>query len=72
MTETPDNTGADEPGSQLEEEPQSERGAEGSRDAESDLDTDRPADTADHDSDTGVDPQEPQDSDAPNLQAGGN
>jgi hypothetical protein len=56
MTETP--------GAHLEEEPQSERGAMGSRDTGSDEPsagpTDRPAGVAEEDSDSSVDPQEPQ------------
>lgn len=64
-----------EPGGQLEEEPQHERGEEGSRDTGSDEPgggpVDRPAGTADEESDTSVDPQAAQDDDAPDLQSGG-
>lgn len=49
------------PGEHLEEEPQDERGAPGSRDTGSDEPgggpADRPADTSDEESDTSVDPQ---------------
>lgn len=64
-----------EPGGQLEEEPQHERGGEGSRDTGSDEPgggpVDRPAGTADEESDTSVDPQGAQDGDAPDLPSGG-
>lgn len=64
------------PGGNLEEEPQDERGAPGSRDEGSDEPgggpVDRPAGTSDEDSDTGVDPDASDDSGAPDLQSGGN
>ncbi len=62
MTETP--------GDHLDEEPQDERGAPGSRDTGSDQPgggpADRPASGSDDESDTAVAPQDP-DEDAPNL-----
>lgn len=65
----------DTPGEQLEEEPQAERGSEGSRDTGSDEPgggpVDRPAGTSDEESDTSVNPQGTQDPDAPDLQSGG-
>jgi hypothetical protein len=65
MTETP--------GEHLTEEPQSERGPVGSRDAGSDEPgggpVDRPAGTSDEDGDTSVDPQESQTGDV-DLPAG--
>jgi len=65
MTETP--------GEQLEEEPQAERGAPGSRDTGSDEASagpaDRPAGTSDEESDTSVDPQDTQTS-SPDLPSG--
>lgn len=61
------------PGEHLDEESQEERGAKGSRDTGSDEPAggpvDRPAGTSNADTDTSVQPQEPQ-SDAPNLQSG--
>lgn len=61
----------DVPGEQLDEEPQSERGAPGSRDTGSDEPSggpaDRPTGKADEESDTSVAPQQ-SDDDAPNLQ----
>jgi hypothetical protein len=61
--------------SPVHEEPQSERGPMGSRDTGSDQPSagpaDRPAGTADDEADTSVQPQAPQDPDAPYLQAGG-
>ncbi len=67
MTETP--------GGNLEEEPQDERGPEGSRDTGSDEPgggpVDRPAGTADEDDDTAIDPQEPVHPESPDLQSGG-
>jgi len=64
-----------EPGEQLDEEPQEERGPEGSRDTGSDEPgggpVDRPAGKADEEADTGVHPQEAQEPDAPDLQSGG-
>jgi hypothetical protein len=62
-------------GEHLEEEPQEERGPEGSRDTGSDEPgggpVDRPAGTADEESDTSVNPLGAQDPDAPDLQSGG-
>ena len=62
------------PGENLEEEPQEERGAEGSRDTGSDEPgggpVDRPAGTAEED-DTKVDPDEPIEPESPDLQSGG-
>ena len=67
----------EEPGEHLEEEPQEERGPEGSRDTGSDEPeggpVDRPAGRVDDegaDSDTGIDPDAP-DEGAPDLQSGG-
>jgi hypothetical protein len=66
MTETP--------GQHLEEEPQEERGAVGSRDTGSDDPSggpvDRPAGTADAEHDTSVKPEEPQHPGAPTLPSG--
>jgi hypothetical protein len=63
------------PGEHLDEEPQAERGARGSRDTGSDEPSggpvDRPAGAADEESDTSVAPQEAQHPDAPDLQSGG-
>jgi hypothetical protein len=65
---------SDTPGEHLEEEPQEERGPQGSRDTGSDEPSggpvDRPAGTGDEESDTSVQPQESQE-DAPDLQSGG-
>ncbi len=65
----------DQPGENLEEEAQAERGPMGARDTGSDEPSggpaDRPAGTADEKSDTAIQPQEAQDPDAPNLQSGG-
>jgi hypothetical protein len=65
----------EEPGANLEPEPQAERGAVGSRDTGSDEPgggpADRPAGTPDEESDTSVLPQSAQDPDAPDLQSGG-
>jgi hypothetical protein len=65
---------SEEPGSRLEEEPQSERGPQGSRDTGSDEPgggpADRPAGASDEDSDTAVLPQSSQ-PEAPDLQSGG-
>lgn len=67
----------EEPGEHLSEEPQSARGAPGSRDTGSDEPgggpADRPEGKADQEStraDSGVDPQSAQDPDAPDLPAG--
>ncbi|MGI8523122.1 MAG: hypothetical protein ACR2K3_07405 [Nocardioides sp.] len=66
---------SDKPGEQLEEEPQEERGPEGARDTGSDESSggpvDRPAGTADEESDTSIQPQGAQDPDAPDLPSGG-
>jgi hypothetical protein len=62
------------PGQHLEEEPQEERGPQGSRDTGSDEPSggpgDRPAGDADADADTSVLPQTSPEPDAPNLQSG--
>lgn len=59
----------DVPGEQLNEEPQDERGAPGSRDHNSEEPGSghRPSGTSDADDSTSIDPQEP-DEDAPTLQ----
>ena len=66
---------SEKPGAQLDEEPQEERGPQGSRDTGSDEPSggpvDRPAGEADEDSDTSVQPQEAQDPESPELQSGG-
>jgi hypothetical protein len=66
---------SDKPGEQLDEEPQQERGPEGSRDTGSDEPAGgpvaRPAGTSDEESDTSVQPQDAEDPDAPDLQSGG-
>jgi len=58
----------------LDEEPQQERGPKGSRDTGSDHPSggpsDRPAGTADEETDTSVDPQEAQHPEAPELPSG--
>lgn len=63
-----------QPGEHLEEEPQAERGPEGSRDTGSDEPSagpaDRPEGTADEQADTSVEPQESQ-PESPDLQSGG-
>jgi hypothetical protein len=63
-----------EPAAHLRAEPQSERGAPGSRDTGSDQPAggpaDRPAGTSDEDSDTTVDAQGAQHPDAPDLPTG--
>ena len=63
------------PGENLDEEPQEERGPQGTRDTGSDGPSggpaDRPAETSDEESDTSVEPQESEDPDAPDLQSGG-
>ncbi len=62
------------PGEHLQEEPQDERGPEGSRDTGSDEPgggpVDRPAGHADHDDDTGIAPEQSTDSEATDLQSG--
>lgn len=64
-----------QPGEDLAEEPQEERGPVGSRDTGSDEPSggpaDRPAGTADEESDTSVEPQGAQHPGAPDLQSGG-
>ena len=66
---------SESPGEHLTEEPQEERGPRGSRDTGSDGPSggpaDRPAGTADEQSDTSVKPQQSHDPDAPDLQSGG-
>jgi len=63
----------DKPGERLEQEPQEERGPEGSRDTGSDEPgggpVARPAGTSDEESDTSVKPDESQD-EAPDLPTG--
>lgn len=63
------------PGEQLEEEPQAERGPEGSRDTGSDEPeggpVDRPAGQADEEGDTSIEPDKSDDPGAPDLQSGG-
>lgn len=65
---------SDQSGEHLVEEPQSERGPEGSRDTGSDEPSGgpagRPAGTSDEESDTSVQPQGSQDPDAPHLPTG--
>jgi hypothetical protein len=65
---------SDTPSEHLTEEPQEERGAPGSRDKGSPEPAggpvDRPAGTSDADSDTTVDPQEPQQGESPQLPTG--
>ena len=65
----------DKPGEQLDEEPQEERGPEGSRDTGSNEPSggpvDRPAGTSDEESDTSIQPQSVQDPETPDLQSGG-
>lgn len=67
MSETPEE--------HLDEEPQEERGLKGSRDTGDDGPSggpaDRPAGTADDDSDTGIKPDKSDHPDAPDLQSGG-
>jgi hypothetical protein len=69
-----ENGTATGPADHLQEEPQSERGAPGSRDAGSGQPgggpVDRPAGSADEDSDTTVDPQGAQHPDAPQMPTG--
>ena len=64
---------SEQPGAHLDPEPQSERGAPGSRDTGSDEPgggpVDRPADTADDQTDTSVNPQS-SDEGAPDLPTG--
>jgi hypothetical protein len=69
-----ENVDGTEPAAHLQEEPQSERGAPGSRDTGSDEPgggpVDRPAGGSAEDSDTTVDPQGAQHPDAPELPTG--
>jgi hypothetical protein len=62
------------PAAHLNEEPQAERGAPGSRDTGSNEPAggpvDRPVGTADRDDDTAIDAQGPIDPDMPNLRSG--
>ena len=62
------------PGQQLNEEPQEERGPRGSRDTGSDEPSggpvDRPAGSADAETDTSVQPQDAQQPSAPTLPTG--
>ena len=64
----------DVPGEQLQEEPQEERGAPGSRDTGSDQPSggpaDRPAGTSDEEDATTVAPQDTGEDEAPYLQPG--
>ena len=66
---------SDQPGEHLEEEPQSERGPEGSRDTGSDEPSGGPADrrreARDEESDTSITPQEARDPESPDLPSGG-
>jgi hypothetical protein len=66
---------SDQPGEQLEEEPQEERGPEGSRDTGSDEPASGPADReegqAADPSDLSAKPSEPEEPGAPDLQPGG-
>ena len=69
---------SEEPGEHLEEEPQQERGPEGSRDTGSDEpgggEVDRPGGRAEgegEDADTSIKPEDAQESGAPHLQSGG-
>jgi len=66
---------SEEPGEQLEDEPQTERGPQGSRDTGSDEPeggpVDRPSGKADEESDTSVKPDKSDHPDAPDLQSGG-
>lgn len=67
MSNTPDEN--------LEEEPQAERGPQGSRDTGTDEPAggpaDRPEGGSDEESDTSVKPDKSTDTDAPDLQSGG-
>jgi hypothetical protein len=64
----------DQPGEQLQEEPQSERGAPGSRDTGSDElsggPVDRPAGTSEARDHTSVKPDDPIDDESPTMPAG--
>ena len=65
---------SDKPGEQLAEEPQEDRGPEGSRDEGADEPgggpADRPAGTSDEESDTSVKPAGAQEPGAPDLPSG--
>ncbi len=65
---------SDTPGAHLDEEPQAERGAPGSRDTGADEPAggpvDRPAGTSDEDSDTSVDAQGTIQEDMPDMPTG--
>jgi hypothetical protein len=66
---------SEEPGTQLNEEPQDERGPVGSRDTGSDEPgggpANRPVGKSDERSDTAIHPQKSQDPESPDLQSGG-
>lgn len=66
---------SDKPGEQLDEEPQSERGPEGSRDTGADEPAGGPVERdegrATDQSDTSATPSDPEQPDAPDLQPGG-
>lgn len=72
-TDNTNSTDGTEPGAQLDEEPQSERGETGSRDTGDPEPAGGPADRDAEESDsrdyTSINPQEPSD-DAPNIQPG--
>ena len=69
-----ESTAGDVAGEHLQEEPQAERGAPGSRDTGSAEPAgglvDRPVGTADEDDDTSIEAQEPVTEGAPDLQSG--
>jgi hypothetical protein len=69
-----ESTSGDVAGEHLQEEPQAERGAPGSRDTGSAEPAggpvDRPVGTADKDDDTSIEAQEPVTEGAPDLQSG--
>lgn len=71
-----DSTDSSEPGAQLDEEPQEERGEMGSRDTgdpePAGGPVGRPSGTSDADDHSSIDPQEPDEGDAPTLSSGGN
>ena len=66
---------SEQPGEHLEQEPQEERGPEGSRDTGSDEPSggpvDRPKGTSDEESDTSVKADDAEEPGAPDLQSGG-
>lgn len=74
-TDSTSSTDGTEPGAQLDEEPQSERGETGSRDTgdpePAGGPTSRPSGTSDADDHTSIDPQESGEGDAPTLSSGG-